>query len=132
MDKETDMAKKKTEEEKKPAERWRGRWSWPKDFPEEYFDLLNERYDVIERWEADRRKQGPPFNEQFCADVYAIADMMTRDGSFKGKFNPEEIYREMCDTMDGMRKGKEDYSLYDEVKMVGKVMDNHRKKTPSK
>ena len=49
MDKETDMAKKKTEEEKKPTERWRGRWPWPKDFPEKYFDLLDERYDVIER-----------------------------------------------------------------------------------
>jgi len=122
------MAKKKTEEEKKPTERWRGRWSWPKDFPEEHFDLLNKRYDVIEKWEADRRKQGPPFNEQFCADVYYIADSMTKDDSFKGKFNPEELYQEMCEVMNVIRKGKKDYSIYDEVKMLGKVMDNHRKK----
>lgn len=127
MDKETDMAKKKTEEEKKPTERWRGRWSWPKDFPEEHFDLLNKRYDVIERWEADRRKQGSPFNEQFCADVYYIADAMTRDNSFDSEFNPEELYQEMCDTMKDMQKGKKDYSLYDEVKVVSNVMDNHRK-----
>ena len=40
------MAKKKTEE-KKP-ELWRGRWTYPKDFPEEYFELLNERYDIAE------------------------------------------------------------------------------------
>lgn len=127
MDKETDMAKKKTEEEKKPAERWRGRWSRPKDFPEECFDLLNERYDVIEGWETDRRKQGPPFNEQFCADVYYVADAMTRDNSFDGEFNPEKLYQEMYEVMNVMRKGKKDYSIYDEVKMLGKVMDNHRK-----
>ena len=128
MDKETDMAKKKKEEEKKPTERWRGRWSWPKDFPEEHFDLLNERYDVIEKWEADRRKQGPPFNEQFCADVYYVADAMTMDNSFDGEFNPEKLYQEMYEVMNVMRKGKKDYSIYDEVKMLGKVMDNHRKK----
>ena len=130
MNKETDMTKKKKEEEKKPAERWREIWSWPKDFP--YFDLLNERYDMIERWEADRRKQGPPFNEQFCVDVYYVADAMTRDNSFDGEFNPEELYQEMCDTMKEMRKGKKDYSIYDEAKMLGKVMDNHRKKTATK
>ena len=122
--------KKKTESEK--IELWRGRWILPKDFPEERLDLLNERYDIIEKWEADRRKQGPPFNEQFCADVYAIADTMTKDDSFKGKFKPEELYQEMCDTMKAMKKGKKEYSLYDEVKMVGKVMDNHRKKTINK
>ena len=46
------MAKKKSEEKQiKPIERWRGRWNYPKDFPEEYFDLLNERYDATEKWE---------------------------------------------------------------------------------
>lgn len=125
------MAKKKVLEEKK-IEFFRGRWTLPKDFPEDKLDLLNERYELAEKWEAGRRKQGPPFNEQFCADVYAIADMMTMDDSFKGKFNPEELYQEMCDTMNEMRKGKKDYSLYDEVKVVGKVMDNHRKKTATK
>ena len=121
--------KKKTEErELKVVEKWRGRWPLPENIPEEYMETLNERYDIIEKWEAGRRKQGPPFNEQFCADVYYIADSMTRDNSFKGKFNPEELYQEMCDTMNEMRKGKKDYSLYDEVKMLGKVMDNHMKK----
>ena len=120
------MAKKKTEE-KKP-ELWRGRWTYPKDFPEEYFELLNERYDIAEAWEAKRRKQGPPFNEQFCVDVYVIAKMMTRDNSFKGKFDPEALYQEMYETMKEIRKGEKDYSLYDETKMLGKVMDNHRKK----
>ena len=124
MEKETDMAKKEMEEEKKLTERWSG----PKDFPEEYFDLLNERYDVIKKWETDRRKQGPPFNEQFCADVYYIADTLTRDNSFDGEFNPEELYQEMYEVMDVMRKGKKDYSIYDEVKMISKVMDKHRKK----
>ena len=119
------MAKKKVEEKK--VEMFRGRWSLPKDFPEDKLDLLNERYEIAEKWEAGRRKQGPPFNEQFCADVYAIADMMTKDDSFKGKFDPEALYQEMCETMKEMRKGKKDYTLYDEVKMVGKVMENHRK-----
>lgn len=120
------MAKKKTEEKKTMF--WRGRWPYPKNFPEEHFDLLNERFDIAEAWETERRKQGPPFNEQYCADVYFIAEHMTRDNSFKGKFDPEALYQEMCETMNEMRKGKKDYSLYDEVKMVGKVMDNHRKK----
>ena len=125
------MAKKKAVEEKKD-EFFRGRWMLPKDFPEDKIDLLNERFELAEKWEAKRRKQGPPFNEQFCADVYYIADSMTKDDSFKGKFNPEELYQEMCDTMNEMRKGKKDYSLYDEVKMVSKVMDNHRKITKNK
>lgn len=118
------MPKKEMEEEKKLTERWSG----PKDFPEEYFDLLRERYDVIKRWEDDRRKQGPPFNEQFCADVYYIADTLTRDNSFNGEFNPEELYQEMYEVMNVIRKGKKDYSIYDEVKMISKVMDKHRKK----
>lgn len=125
------MAKKKVVEENK-IEFFRGKWLLPKDFPEDKLDLLNERYEVIEKWEAKRRKQGPPFNEQFCADVYAIADMMTNDDSFKGKFNPEELYQEMCDTMNEVRKGKKDYSLFDEVKVVGLVKDKHRKKTATK
>lgn len=121
--------KKKTiERELKVVEKWRGRWPLPENMPEEYMETLNKRYDIIEKWEAGRRKQGPPFNEQFCVDVYYIADSMTRDDSFKGKFNPEELYQEMCDTMNEMRKGKKEYSLYDEVKMLSKVMDNHKKK----
>ena len=120
---------KKTEErELKVVEKWRGRWPLPENIPEEYMETLNERYDIIEKWEAGRRKQGPPFKEQFCADVYYIADSMTKDDSFKGKFNPEELYQEMCDTMRDMKKGKKEYSIYDEVKMLGKVMDNHMKK----
>jgi len=123
------MAKKKSEEKQiKPIERWRGRWNYPKDFPEEYFDLLNERYDAAEKWEEKRRKQGPPFNEQFCIDVYFIAETMTRDNSFMGKFKPDEIYEELCETMNTMKKGKKEYSIFDEIKVVGKVMDNHRKK----
>ena len=74
------------------------------------------------------REQGPPFNEQFCVDVYVIAKMMTRDNSFKGKFDPEALYQEMYETMKEIRGGKKDYSIYDETKMLGKVMDNHRKK----
>ena len=120
------MAKKKKEEKEK-VELWRGRWVLDKDFPEERLDLLNERYEVLEKWEAKRRKQGPPFNEQFCAAVYAIADITAKDGSFKGKFNPEELYQEMCETMDEMKKGKKEYSLYDEVKVLGKVIDKHKK-----
>ena len=124
------MAKKKVEEKK--VELFRGRWSLPKDFPEDKLDLLNERYEIAEKWEAKRRKQGPPFNEQFCADVYAIADTMTMDDSFKGKFDPEVLYQEMCEEMDILRKGKKDYTLYDEVKVVMKVKDKHRKKVSPK
>ena len=123
------MAKKKSVEiETKPIERWRGRWNYPKDFPEEYFDLLNERFEATEKWEEKMRKQGPPFNEQFCIDVYYIAETLTRDNSFKGKFNPDEIYNELYETMNTVRKGKKEYSIFDEVKVVGMVMDNHRKK----
>lgn len=120
------MAKKKVVEEKK-IEFFRGKWLLPKDFPEDKLDLLNERYELAEKWEAERRKQGPPFNEQFCADVYVIADMLTKDDSLKGEFNPEELYQDMCDTMNEVRKGKKDYSLFDEVKVVGMVTDKHRK-----
>ena len=120
------MVRKKKEEKK--VEKWRDRWSYPKDFPEEYFSLLNDRYDIIEAWEAKRREQGPPFNEQYCADIYYIADKLTRDNSFKGKFDPEALYQEMCETMKTMRKGKENYSLYDEAKMLERVVENHRKK----
>lgn len=124
------MAKKKTEEKK--IEYWHGIWTLPKDFPEEQLDTLDNRFCLIEAWEKKRRKQGPPFNEQFCSDVYSIAMMMTKDDSFKGKFDPEELYREMGETMKEYRKGKADYSLYDEAKVLGMVMDNHRKKTPTK
>ena len=125
------MAKKNTEEEKKD-EFFRGKWTLPKDFPKDKIDLLNKRYELIEEWETGRRSQGESFNEQFCADTYLIADIMTEDDSYKGKFNPEELYNEMCEVMKDIKKGKKIYSLYDEVKMMEKVMDNHRKKTATK
>ena len=120
------MTRKKKEENK--IEFWRGRWTYPKNFPEEYFGLLNERFDVIDAWVVDRRKQGPPFNEQFCADVYYIAEHMTRDNSFNGNFDPEALYQEMCKTMKIMRKEKKGYSLFDEAKMLEKIVENNRKK----
>ena len=98
------MAKKKIEEKK--VELFRGRWTLPKNFPEDKLELLNDRYEVTEKWEAKRRKQGPPFNERFCADVYAIARIMSRDDSFKGKFDPEALYQEMYETMRAMKKGE--------------------------
>ena len=125
------MAKQKKTEGKK-LECWRGRWVLPEDFPEENISVLSDRFDVAENWEAKRRKQGPPFNEKFCADVYAIAFIMTKDNSFSGKFNPELLYQEMCDTMKEMRKGKKEYSLFDEANMLGKVMDKHKKKVSPK
>ena len=125
------MAKQKKSEGKK-IEFWRGRWVLPEDFPEENVSVLSDRFDVAEKWEAKRRMQGPPFNEQFCADVYAIAFIMTKDNSFSGKFNPELLYQEMCDTMKEMRKGKKEYSLFDEANMLGKVMDKHKKKVSPK
>ena len=108
--------------------KWTDMGHLTKDFPEENLETVIDRFETIEKWEKKRRKTGGAFNEQFCADVYAVASITARDNSFKGKFNPEELYQEMCDTMNEMRKGKKDYSLYDEVKMLGKVMDNHRKK----
>jgi hypothetical protein len=125
------MAKKTTKQEPK-IELFRGIWTLPKDFPDDKLELLNERYETTEKWEAKRRKQGGAFNEQFCADIYTIASLMTKDDSFKGKFNPEELYTEMCETMTEMRKGKKEYSLNDEVKMLSKVMDKHKKKTATK
>lgn len=124
------MAKKKTEEKPK-IEKFREKWTLPKNFPEDKIDLLNERYDVLEKWEEKKRKQGPPFNEQFRADVYAIADITSADDSFNGKFDPDILYNEMCETMNELRKGKKDYSIYDEMKVLGRVMDKHRKKTPN-
>lgn len=122
------MAKKKTEEKPK-IEYFRGRWILTKDFPEDKLDLLNERFEIIEKWEEKRRKQGPPFNEQFCVDVYWITESTTKDDSFKGKLNPEQLYTELCDEMNKLRKGKKDYSLFDESKVVVTVRDNHKKKT---
>ena len=122
------MAKQaKKENEKK--ELFRGYWSLNKDFPEENIATLNDRFEVAEKWEAKKRKEGPPFNEQFCVDVYVITEMLTKDNSFKGKYNPGEIYDEMCETMKELRKGKKDYSLYDEAKVLGIVMEKHKKKT---
>ena len=122
------MAKQaKKENEKK--ELFRGYWSLDKGFPEENIETLNERFEVAEKWEAKKRKEGPPFNEQFCIDVYVITEMLTKDNSFKGKYNPGEIYDEMCETMKELRKGKKDYSLYDEAKVLGLVMEKHKKKT---
>ena len=112
--------------------KWREIGHLDNNFPEEYVDDLLKKYETIEKWATKRRKQGPPFNEQFCAGVYAIASITGRDNSFKGKFNPEELYCEMCETMKTLRKGKPDYSLFDEGKMLGQVINNHRKKTPNK
>lgn len=123
---------KKVKAENKIEEIRIGKYTVSKDYPEDKLDLLKERFGVAEKWEEKRRKQGPPFNEQFCADVYGIAETMTRDDSFKGKFDPETLYQEMCEEMTKLRKGKKDYSLYDEVKVVMTVKDNHRKKTATK
>ena len=93
--------------------------------------IEHQKFELAEKWEAKRRKQGGAFNEQFCVDVYTIASLMTKDDTFKGKFDPEELYTDMYETMTAMKKGK-DYSLYDEVKALEKVMDKHRKKTATK
>ena len=124
--------KAKPVKEKTLKDKWIERGHLDKDFPEELTDLLIERYEAIEKWEQKARKPGEAFNEQFYADIYAIADMMTRYESFKGKFNPDELYKEMYETMNEIRKGKPEYSIYDEAKMLGKVMDKHRKKTATK
>lgn len=120
---------KQTKKENEKKELFRGYWSLDKGFPEENIETLNERFEVAEKWEAKKRKEGPPFNEQFCIDVYVITEMLTKDNSFKGKYNPGEIYDEMCETMKELRKGKKDYSLYDEAKVLGLVMEKHKKKT---
>ena len=112
--------------------KWTDRGHLTKDFPEENLETVLDRFETIEKWEKKRRKTGGAFNEQFCADVYAVASITARDNSFKGKFNPDELYEEMKTTMKTMRKGKTDYSLYDEAKMLTQVMDNHKKKTPTK
>ena len=122
------MAKQAKKEIEKPA-RFRKHWALDKDFPEENIATLNERFEAAEKWEAKKRKEGPPFNEQFCIDVYVITEMLTKDNSFKGKYDPGEIYDEMCETMKEVRKGKKGYSLYDEVKVLGMVMEKHRKAT---
>lgn len=116
----------------KKDELFRGRWTLQKDFPDDKLDVLNERFEAAEKWEEKKRKEGPPFNEQFCIDVYVITEMLTKDNSFKGKYDPGEIYNEMCETMKELRKGKKDYSLYDEVKVLGMVMNKHRKAATKK
>ena len=122
------MTKQTKKEIEKPT-RFRGHWTLDKDFPEENIATLNERFEVTEKWEAKKRKEGPPFNEQFCVDVYVITEMLTMDNSFKGKYSPGEIYDEICETMKELRKGKKDYSIYDEAKVLGIVMEKHKKKT---
>lgn len=122
------MAKQTNKETEKPT-RFREHWVLDKDFPEENIATLNERFEAAEKWEAKKRKEGPPFNEQFCIDVYVITEMLTKDNSFKGKYSPGEIYDEMCETMKELRKGKKDYSIYDEAKVLGIVMKKHKKKT---
>ncbi len=123
------MAKETKKEIENKVELFRGRWMLQKDFPDDKLDVLSERFELAEKWEAKKRKEGPPFNEQFCIDVYVITEMLTKDNSFKGKYNPGEIYDEMCETMKELRKGKKDYSLYDEAKVLGIVMEKHKKKT---
>jgi hypothetical protein len=124
--------KKQEVKEKTLKDKWIEKGHLDRNYPEEFTDLVIERFEAVEKWEQKMRKQGPPFNEQFCADVYAIASIMSKDDSFKGKFNPGALYDEMCETMAEMKKGKKEYSLYDEVKMLSNVMDNHKKKTATK
>ena len=123
------MVKDTKKEIEKKVKLFREHWVLNKDFPEENIATLNERFEAAEKWEAKKRKEGPPFNEQFCIDVYVITEMLTKDNSFKGKYNPGEIYDEMCETMKELRKGKKDYSIYDEAKVLGIVMEKHKKKT---
>ena len=125
------MAKKKVEESKKPVFFY-GKWTLPKDFPEDKVEVLIEYYKEIEKWGEKERSKRDAFNEQFYADLYNIIKNAFKVDSFKGKFKPGELYDEMCETMKEMRKGKEKYSLYDEAKMLQKVMDKHRKKTATK
>ena len=112
--------------------KWRKKNFLDKDYSEDKVEELVGLYEEIEKWETKARKKGEPFNEQFCADVYAIASIMTKEGSFKGKFKPDELYEEIKTTMCEYRKGKEWYSLYDEVNVLGKVMDKHKKKASPK
>ena len=113
-------------------EKWTNKKFLQKDYPEDKVVEVVNLYEEIEKWEKKTRKKCERFNEQFCADVYAIASIMTMEGSFKGKFKPDELYEELVDTMKTLRKGKETYSLYDEMKALGMVMDKHRKKTTTK
>ena len=113
-------------------EKWRKKGHLDRNYPEEHIDEVIEKYEAIEKWEKKYRKDNDCINEQFYADLYAIASIMTREDSFKGKFKPEELYEEIKATLNTVRKGQPDYSLSDEVKVVGMVMDAHRKKTSPK
>lgn len=113
-------------------QKWIDKKFLDKNYPEDKVEELVGLYEEIEKWETKARKKGSPFNEQFCADVYAIASIMTKEGSFKGKFKPDELYEEMKTGMAALRKGKEGYSIYDENKVFCMVMDAHRKKTTKK
>lgn len=118
--------------DKELIKKWTDKKFLHKDYPEDKVEEVVELYEEIEKWETKARRKGGPFNEQFCADVYAIASIMTKEGTFKGKFKPDELYEGMKTTMCEYRKGKEGYSLYDEVNVLGKVMDKHKKKTSPK
>jgi hypothetical protein len=118
--------------DKELRQKWVDKKFLHNDYPEDKVEELLGLYEEIEKWELKVRKKGGPFNEQFCSDVYAIASITTKEGTFKGKFKPDELYEEIKTTMKEYRKGKEGYSLYDEAKVLGMVMDNHRKKTPTK
>ena len=118
--------------DKELIKKWADKKFLHKDYPEDKVEELVELYEETEKWEMKVRKKGGPFNEQFCADVYAIASIMTKEGSFKGKFKPDELYEEIKNTMKEYRKGKEGYSLYDEAKVLGMVIEAHRKKVSPK
>ena len=107
--------------------KWKDKGFLKGDYPEENLDMLLERYEDIEKWGEKEQEKGREFNWQFYADLYALASMMSRDNSFKGKFKLGELYEEMCQTMNTMKKGKKEYSMNDESKMFQKVMDNHSK-----
>lgn len=117
--------------DKELIKKWTDKRFIREGYPEDKVEELVSLYEEIEKWEAKARGNGP-FNEQFCSDIYAIASIMTKDGSFKGKFKPAELYEEIKMSMNGMRKGKEGYSLYDEAKVLGMVMEAHRKKVSPK
>ena len=113
-------------------QKWKNKGFLKENYPDEYVDTLIERYEEIEKWETKARKKAGPFNEQFCADVYAIASIMTKDGSFKGKFKPEELYEELNVTKEKIKGKRTSFSIFDETKVLWAVMDAHKKKTTMK
>ena len=102
------------------------------NFDDETLSTVLNYFEEIEKWEEKARKiaqkSNGPFNERYCADLYAIASMGAREGSFNGKFKPAELYEEIGTTLKELHPRKKDYTIFDESEAISEIIKKHSKK----